>query len=66
MRTSIFLVVILTVFGLSIAHADMKAIKAYKELNPGNKVSCNICHVADKPTKELHELNKEGELWKKH
>ncbi len=54
--------VILLVFGVSQAQADMAQIKAYKEAFPDAKLKCINCHTSDQPKKEQgkHDSNAYG------
>ncbi len=56
-------VALLFVFAIaSPAWADLKQIKAYKEVYPDEKPKCACCHVDKKPSKEdgKHDLNAYG------
>jgi cytochrome c len=56
-----FLTVLLLI-GSSLALADMKQLKAYKEAFPGAAVKCAHCHTAAMPKKDGdHALNAYGQ-----
>lgn len=46
----------------SVASADIKQLKIYKEAFPDAKLKCASCHVDEKPKKDdgAHELNDYG------